>query len=132
MEVLSERVSQRRAVYNWYTRELAGTPGISFVNEPPTYFSNRWLSTILVDPDKSGLTRETLRLAFETDNIESRPLWKPMHMQPVFADCPYYGDGTAEKLFANGLCLPSGSNLTDADMDRIKAILQECFATQTI
>lgn len=122
MEVLANRIAQRRAVYDQYVAKLKGVKGISFVDEPQGYFSNRWLSTILIDPALAGFSREDLRLALEKDNIESRPLWKPMHLQPVFSQYPYYGNGTSDKLFANGLCLPSGSNLTQADMDRIFAI----------
>ncbi len=126
MEVLDTRIAQRRRIYSWYTEALAGIPGVSFVHEPEGYFSNRWLTTILVDPKQAHISRETLRLAFEAKNIESRPLWKPMHMQPVFEGTPFYGDGTSERLFEQGLCLPSGSNLTDTDLARIKAVIQDC------
>lgn len=127
MEVLANRVEQRRAVYNRYYDKMKNLNGVSFVDEPAGYFSNRWLTTILIDP-ASGITREILRLAFEQDNIESRPLWKPMHMQPIFADAPFYGDGTSERLFRDGLCLPSGSNLTDADFERIFKVIDTVFA----
>ncbi len=123
MEVLANRIAQRRAVYDQYVAKLKGVKGISFVDEPQGYFSNRWLSTILVDPAVAGFSREDLRLALEKDNIESRPLWKPMHLQPVFSQYPYYGNGVCDELFANGLCLPSGSNMSDADMARIFTIL---------
>lgn len=120
MEVLEERVKQRRTNYERYVKTLGGFPGISFLNEPSGFFSNRWLTTILVDPEKTGgLTREDIRLALEKDNIESRPLWKPMHLQPVFKDCPFYGDGTSGKLFEQGLCLPSGSNMTREEQERV-------------
>lgn len=127
MEVLAKRVEQRRAVYNRYYDKMKNLKGVSFVDEPAGYFSNRWLTTILIDP-ASGITRETLRLALEQDNIESRPLWKPMHMQPIFADAPFYGDGTSERLFRDGLCLPSGSNLIDADFERIFKVIDAVFA----
>ncbi len=131
MEVLPERINQRRANYERYYRELSQVPGLSFVQEPEGYFSNRWLTTVLINPEETGgITREDLRLALEKDNIESRPLWKPMHLQPVFEGCAFYGDGTSEKLFEQGLCLPSGSNLTDADFDRIFAVLRSVFAGQ--
>lgn len=131
MEVLPERINQRRANYERYYQELSNVPGITFVKEPEGYFSNRWLTTVLVNPEETGgITREDLRLALEKDNIESRPLWKPMHLQPVFDGCAFYGDGTSEKLFEQGLCLPSGSNLTDADFDRIFAVLRTVFAGQ--
>lgn len=127
MEVLAKRVEQRRAIYNRYYDKMKSLKGVSFVDEPAGYFSNRWLTTILIDP-ASGITRETLRLALEQDNIESRPLWKPMHLQPIFADAPFYGDGTSERLFRDGLCLPSGSNLTDADFERIFKVINAVFA----
>src|SRR5690606_3506724 len=121
MEVIDDRVAQRRANFSVYKDQLGQLDGVSFLNEPEGYFSNRWLSTILIDPVKSGTNREEIRLHLEKDNIESRPLWKPMHMQPVFADAPYYGSGVSEKLFEDGLCLPSGSNLTTADLERVVA-----------
>ncbi len=127
MEVLAKRVEQRRAVYQQYVSRYGGAKGIHFVAEPAGYFSNRWLSTILIDPKEAGFTREDVRLALDKENIESRPLWKPMHLQPVFMEHPFYGNGVAESLFANGLCLPSGSNLVQADMDRIFAVLSQFF-----
>jgi len=131
MEVLPERINQRRANYERYYKELSNVPGISFVKEPEGYFSNRWLTTVLIDPEKTGgITREDVRLALEKENIESRPLWKPMHLQPVFEGCAFYGDGTSEKLFEQGLCLPSGSNLTDVDFERIFSVLNSVLAKQ--
>ena len=129
MEVLAKRIQQRRDVFQLYYSKLKDVKGISFVVEPEGYISNRWLTTILIDPKAAGFTREDLRLAFEKDNIESRPLWKPMHQQPVFMNYPFYGDGTAADLFTNGLCLPSGSNLVQADFDRIWAVL-DTFLTK--
>lgn len=123
MEVLAKRVEQRRSVYNLYYNRLSDKKGIRFLNEPAGYFNNRWLSTMLINPDEAGFTREDLRLALEKENIESRPLWKPMHLQPVFHGCTFYGNGTAEQLFLNGICLPSGSNLTDQDMARIFEVI---------
>ncbi len=123
MQVLADRIKQRRSIYEQYHNHLSGRKGISFTEEPVGYFSIRWLTTILIDPATAGCTREELRLAFDAENIESRPLWKPMHMQPVFEQYPFYGDGTSERLFQNGLCLPSGSNLTDEDMERIFAVI---------
>lgn len=128
MEVLNKRIEQRRAIYQQYYNKLKGIKGITLLDEPAGFFSNRWLSTILIDPTETGgITRETLRLALDKENIESRPLWKPMHMQPVFKDSPFYGDGTSEKLFENGLCLPSGSNLTAEDMQRIFEVIDAVF-----
>lgn len=127
MDVLPDRVQQRRANYAFYREQLAAIPAISFPDEPGGDFhSNRWLSTILVD-DSQGVSREDIRLALEKENIESRPLWKPMHMQPVFEAAPYYGDGTSERLFEKGLCLPSGSNMTDEERERVLVSLKSCF-----
>ncbi len=127
MEVLDERVGQRREINIWYKELLKGLPGISFQMEPePEYYSNYWLTAILVDPEKTGgLTSEDIRLALEKDNIECRPLWKPMHLQPVFKDCPYYGTDVSERLFHQGLCLPSGSNMTKIEMERIEKSLMQ-------
>jgi dTDP-4-amino-4,6-dideoxygalactose transaminase len=123
MEVLAKRVGQRRNIYNQYHSRLHGTKGISFAEEPAGYFSNRWLTTVYINPEEAGYTREQLRLALEKENIEARPLWKPMHMQPVFKECICYGSGISEQLFQNGLCLPSGSNLSTEDMERIFEVI---------
>jgi len=120
MQVLPERIAQRRSNFDFYVKTLGHLPGVTFLQESPGSFSNRWLTTILVDPAKTaGITTESIRLALEADNIESRPLWKPMHLQPIFASAPFYGDGTSEKLFDEGLCLPSGSNLSPEDLQRV-------------
>ncbi len=124
MEVIDERVRQRRSNFEYYYNALADMPGITCCKEPSGYFSNRWLTTILIDPKMTnGIKREDIRLALDAANIESRPLWKPMHLQPVFANMPFYGDGTSERLFENGLCLPSGSNLSKADLDRVIEVI---------
>jgi dTDP-4-amino-4,6-dideoxygalactose transaminase len=117
MEVLQERVQQRRANYDWYTNVLRETEGVEFLPEPEGCYSNRWLTTVLIK--HSSKTREDLRIALDAENIEARPLWKPMHCQPIFKDAPFYGDGTSEILFRDGLCLPSGSNLAREEKDRI-------------
>ncbi|WP_143011414.1 DegT/DnrJ/EryC1/StrS family aminotransferase [Chitinophaga filiformis] len=133
MEVLNERVAQRRANYEYYLNQLGDLPGITFVMEPEGFYSNRWLTTILVNPAESnGVTREDLRIALEKENIESRPVWKPMHLQPVFDTAPAYVNGTAEKLFDQGLCLPSGSNLTQSDLDRVINIFNEVMQPQKV
>jgi dTDP-4-amino-4,6-dideoxygalactose transaminase len=124
MQVLPKRVAQRRANFERYRHYfgLWNEKGfvIKFQEEPAGSHSNRWLSAILVDPaTNKGLTREDIRMALDAKNIEARPLWKPMHLQPVFKEHPFFGDGTSEKLFDNGLCLPSGSNLTQEDFTRI-------------
>lgn len=128
MEVLQSHVDKRRKNFEFYKSSLSALPGIEFVNEPIDFISNRWLSTILVHPELSGgVSREDIRLHLEKDNIESRPLWKPMHMQPVFEGAPYYGTGVSEELFDKGLCIPSGSNLTEQDLERVVAKIKELF-----
>ncbi len=125
MEVLDERVAQRRRNHDFYSDLFREIDGITVFSEPDSdFFSNHWLSAITIDPQKTGFSREELRLKFLEDNIESRPLWKPMHLQPVFRDAPYYGGTVAEDLFNNGLCLPSGSNLTDGDLERIATVVR--------
>ncbi len=124
MQVIDERIRQRRENQRFYRELLKNYEGISFLSEPEGFFSNRWLTTILVDPLKTkGVNREDIREALEAENIESRPLWKPMHQQPVFENFPFFGRGVSHKLFENGLCLPSGSNLTPGDKERIASIL---------
>lgn len=131
MEVLDHHIARRRAIHALYTELLAECEGISVKQNPSTDFdSNFWLTCIEVDPAKcNGKTADDIRLHLESHNIESRLLWRPMHMQPVFADCPYYGDGTSERIFERGLCLPSGSSLTDEQItfvaDTIKKFVRE-------
>jgi dTDP-4-amino-4,6-dideoxygalactose transaminase len=129
MEVLNERVAQRRANNFRYRELLSGVPGITFQTEPDQdYFSNYWLTAILIDPLLTGgITREDVRLALGAENIESRPLWKPMHMQTVYEESKFYGSGVCEELFEKGLCLPSGSNLTGLDFERIFSVLSRIF-----
>ena len=129
MEVLPERVLQRRENFDRYQAFFAKHPGITMTEEPASdFYANRWLTAILVNPDKThGITREDIRLGLEKENIEARPLWKPMHLQPVFKDCPFYGDGISERLFEQGLCLPSGSNLTEEDFKRIFHCINDLF-----
>jgi dTDP-4-amino-4,6-dideoxygalactose transaminase len=128
MEVLSERIQQRRKNFVFYKKHLSKMPGINFVEEPDGFLSNRWLTTIIVDPNESGgITREHVRLALEKENIESRPLWKPMHLQPVFKGYPYFGGNVAERLFDNGLCLPSGSNLIEEELERVLKSIKLVF-----
>ena len=129
MEVLDSRVKSRRQMHVFYINLFKDVAGVTVFTAPnEDYFPNYWLSSILINPElTNGLDREALRLAFLEDNIESRPLWKPMHMQPIFADYPYYGTTVAESLFENGLCLPSGSNLTDKERDRITEVVHRFF-----
>jgi dTDP-4-amino-4,6-dideoxygalactose transaminase len=133
MEVISDRVAQRRAVYDQYLQRMSGIPGVSFQPEPVGFYSNRWLTALTIDPKQTGgITRETLRLELEKYNIESRPLWKPMHLQPVFMYYPFYGDYTSVNLFNNGLCLPSGSNLTSEEFERVINIIENVFSKQYV
>ncbi len=128
MEVLLHRVSARRAMHDFYSELFDDIPGVVLHSEPDeTYYSNYWLSAVLMAPETAGHTREELRLALLEENIESRPLWKPMHLQPVFASAPYYGGKVCEQLFHDGLCLPSGSNLSDEDRERIKTVIRNVF-----
>lgn len=126
MEVLDKHVGFRRANNQFYQELFENVEGITVLTEPTSeYFSNHWLSAVVIDESITGFSREDLRLALEKENIESRPLWKPMHLQPVFEDCKYYGANISEKLFEDGLCLPSGSNLSDEDRVRIKETIQK-------
>ena len=124
MEVLDTRVEQKRAIYQYYFDALGNMPGVSFLAEPEGSFSNRWLTTILIEPTVAGFNREDLRLALESENIESRPLWKPMHRQPVFEGKPSYVNGVSDNLFEKGLCLPSGTALTHDDIESICDIVR--------
>ncbi len=129
MQVLDERVSQRRAINQWYREMLADFDFIKFQTEPnANYYSNYWLTAITVEQNKKGITRESIRLDLLEDNIESRPLWKPMHMQPIFQDAPAYTNGVSEDLFAKGLCLPSGSNMTEQERSRIESALMRLLS----
>jgi dTDP-4-amino-4,6-dideoxygalactose transaminase len=119
LEVLKERVAARRENNHFYRRILGEFDFISFQNEPEGHFSNYWLTSIIVNMSTHSVTPEKIRLALELDNIETRPLWKPMHLQPVFTSYPAYLNGVSEQLFNSGLCLPSGSNLTEDEKDRI-------------
>ena len=125
MEVLDKHIALRRLMHQKYVEFFKEIESVTILNEPDrNYFSNHWLTAIVVD---SFEKREALRLAFESQNIETRPLWKPMHLQPIFSNFLYYGNKNAESLFEKGLCLPSGSNLTDNQRERIIFVLQEFF-----
>jgi dTDP-4-amino-4,6-dideoxygalactose transaminase len=129
MEVLDKHVALRRQMHDFYVEVFAGVEGVEVFSTPnDDYFANYWLSAITIDATKTkGISAETLRLALEAENIESRPLWKPMHLQPIFEHYPYYGATVAENLFETGLCLPSGSNLTDTDCERISKVIKSVF-----
>ena len=133
MEVLSDRIDARRINFEryrlYFSKYNDAGFNIQFQEEPEGYFSNRWLTCIIVDPEKNkGLTREKIRLSMEVENIETRPLWKPMHQQPIFASAKSYIIGISDKLFDNGLCLPSGSNMTNEEFERIFKCLDSIFS----
>lgn len=126
MKVLDKHIALRRSMHDFYVSLFENVPGITvYSTTNPDYFSNYWLTTILVNPEetKNGINRETIRLTLLDSNIECRPLWKPMHLQPLYKNYPFYGNKIAESLFEKGLSLPSGSNLTDLDRDRIRTVL---------
>jgi len=126
LSVLDERVAKRRAIFDRYREELCDLPGIAFMPEADYGRSNRWLTAITIDPAGFGNDREHVRLALEAENIEARPVWKPMHLQPVFREARHVGGAVGERLFETGLCLPSGSQMTDEEIDRVVAIVREC------
>lgn len=128
LRVIDQRVEARRKIFFSYKKFFAAFPGVTLLEEPDSsYFSNHWLTTIVMDPSKTSVTPDDLRLALEKENIESRPLWKPMHLQPIYKDCPAYVNGVSEHLFAHGLCLPSSSSLTDEDFERVTHCIQQVF-----
>lgn len=124
LAVLQKRIERKREIFARYQSSLAAMPGFSFMPEAIWGVSNRWLTCLTIDQKKAGITSEDARLTLEKENIESRPLWKPMHLQPVFAKAPAYVNGVSERLFANGLCLPSGTAMSDEDIERIIAIVK--------
>ncbi|GAB3228373.1 DegT/DnrJ/EryC1/StrS family aminotransferase [Hymenobacter seoulensis] len=129
MGLLEDRVKKRREIYAWYQKNLANVPGLSFgPTEPIGGRSNRWLTTILLNPNETPITPEQVRLHLETHNVESRPLWKPLHLQPLFQGTPMVGGSVCEDLFTKGLCLPSGSAMTDADLQRVASALKAILA----
>ena len=125
MFVLEDHVARRREIHDLYVKLLEGVKGVKVMCQPEggDFDSNYWLTCITVEPGVAGFTRENVRLALDADNIESRPLWKPMHLQPVFKDAPFYGNGTSERLFEIGLCLPSGPTLTNEDIERVGQVI---------
>lgn len=125
LRVLDQRVEKRRKNCEFYQKAFATTPGITFMPEAPYGRSNRWLTVVQVDPTKFGADRETIRQHLETKDIESRPVWKPMHLQPVFAGCRAVGGAVSEKLFERGLCLPSGTQMSESDLARVVVAVLE-------
>jgi dTDP-4-amino-4,6-dideoxygalactose transaminase len=127
LQVLADRVDARRHNFEVYHQALGGLPGVEFMPEASFGRATRWLTCLTLDPQKSGITCEQLRLALAANQIESRPVWKPLHLQPMFQDCEIVGGEVAEHLFAQGLCLPSGSNLSEEDLHRVIGGIQQCF-----
>ena len=130
MELLEDRVKGRREIFTWYKENLAGLPGLMVAPaiEPPGSHSNRWLTTILLNPAETAATPETLRQHLETRHIESRPAWKPLHLQPLFAGAPMYGGSVCTDLFARGLCLPSGTAMGNEELRRVAKAVREALS----
>ena len=128
LSCLDDRVARRRQVFELYRKALSDLPGISFMPEPYWSLGNRWLTAILVAPDAFGADREQIRLSLNAENIESRPLWKPLHLQPVFKSCRFVGGGVSARLFSQGLCLPSGTMMSDSEILRVCDIVRQCQA----
>ena len=131
LRVLEEHVLARRHNYDCYRAALCDLPGLQFSAEAPWGRHARWLTTLTIDRSAFGLDREQVRLALEKENIEARPVWKPMHLQPVFRECAVIGGSVSARLFDHGLCLPSGSNLSDTDRDRVVRIVRDAHAAAT-
>lgn len=126
LERLDEKVARKRKINEFYRKALGSLPGIEFMPEAPYGRSNCWLTVILITPKEFGVDREEVRLALEEENIESRPIWKPMHLQPVFKDCRVQGGAVSEDLFRRGLCLPSGTQMTEEDLERVTEVIKSC------
>ena len=126
IEVLESRVEKRRHIYNYYRKNLSSIPFISFVEDIEEFYSNRWLTTILIS-NKSEINREDIRLELLKNNIESRPLWKPMHLQPIFNSYNSFNNGVSEDFFNRGLCLPSGSNMDEKDLQRVVNVIKGLY-----
>lgn len=124
--MLGDRVRARRCNFDYYAEHLGDLPGVSFQPEAPWGHHSRWLTTLLIEPEAFGADRETIRLALEADNIEARPLWKPMHLQRLYRECRVLRGSVAEDLFEKGLCLPSGSAMTKTDLSRVVETVRTC------
>lgn len=124
-EVLDKHIEKRRSINRWYKSAFESSEGIMFQNEPCSkFYSNYWLTALVISPSRSRFTNNDLRIEFARKNIESRPLWKPMHLQPVFKDCPAYVNGISESFFRDGICLPSGSNMSSEQLNRIGNVIK--------
>ena len=129
LRALPDRVAARRRNFAFYHEALGDVPGIEFMPEAPWGTHTRWLTTLTIDPEEFGADREGVRRALDAQGIEARPVWKPMHLQPLYAHSPIVGRGVADDLFARGLCLPSGSNLTEPDLERVVTVIRQIAAT---
>lgn len=130
MHVLNDYVKRRREIHSFYSSKLSGLDGLTVMDNPsPLFDSNFWLTCITIESAKSGFTSEQVRIEMDKNNIETRPLWKPLHLQPVFSEVPFYGNGTSEKLFDNGLCLPSSPSLSDRDFSRILDVIYGLYVS---
>lgn len=127
LERLDEKVAKKRAINHFYRKVLEEFPGIEFMPEASYGRSNCWLTVILITPEKFGADREAVRLALQAENIEARPIWKPMHLQPVFKGCRIRGGEVSEDLFQRGLCLPSGTQMTEEDLERVVKVIRNCY-----
>ena len=126
IRVLRDRVEARRRVFGWYQELLGDLPGVTFMPEAPYGRATRWLTCVIFEPSQFGATREDVRLALVREDIEARPVWKPMHLQPIFASCQIFGGAVSADLFERGLCLPSGSAMTREQVERVAAIVRAC------
>lgn len=127
LRVLDDRVQKKREIFAYYQEYLSDLPGISFMPEPDFAYSTCWLTCLTIDPDKANTSRDAIIQELENNNIESRPTWKPMHLQPLYADCATVGGQVAEKNFQTGLCLPSGTSMNDKDLKRIVRVIRSCW-----
>ncbi|XCN74225.1 MAG: DegT/DnrJ/EryC1/StrS family aminotransferase [Candidatus Electrothrix aestuarii] len=127
LQVLNDRVQRKREIFASYQAQLVDLPGLAFMPEPDFARSTRWLTCLTINPEQAGINRDTIIQELENNNIESRPTWKPMHMQPLYADCNVVGGQVAEEIFRNGLCLPSGTGMHDEDLKRIVHIIRTCW-----
>lgn len=127
LRVLDDRVQRKREIFARYREQLSDLPGISFMPEPDFAYSTRWLTCLTINPAQAGTSRDTVIQELENNNIESRPTWKPMHLQPLYTDCAAVGGQVAEEIFRNGLCLPSGTAMSEEDLDRVVHIVRDCW-----
>jgi len=127
LQVVEDRVQKKREIFDYYRKALSELPGIEFMLEAPWSWANRWLTVVTIDPQEFGADHEDIRLALEAENIESRPIWKPMHLQPVFRGYRAVGGKVAKELFEKGLCLPSGTAMTDTDLNRVIAVIRKTY-----